>query len=162
MTLAGSRWVFSNAHIQAFPLLHGVGHCQDHGRLPDKHMCKAFAQKLAHVLDSLVRTAKERTGAVGASTRADACAFTERSTALLLSPSVPDGQTPWSVFRNSNDGRNRTKSRVFVCHCLGAWDWWSEDVETRVRTRTHETTDTWDNRERDAEMWDRWHFLDAL
>ena len=29
---------------------------QDHGRLPDKHVSQAFAQKLALVLDSLVRT----------------------------------------------------------------------------------------------------------
>ena len=48
---------------------------QDRGRLPDKHIFQAFAQKLAHVLASLVRTAKEK-GAVGTSTRADACAFT--------------------------------------------------------------------------------------
>ena len=31
---------------------------------------------------------------------------------------------PASVFRNSNDERIDKKT-FFVCHCLGAWDWWS-------------------------------------
>ena len=78
--------------------------------------------------------------AVGTSTRAEACAFTSHP-ALLPSPSVPDGSdslstprsvsrdtlegllrnwhscwTPWSVFRNSNDGKNQKN---------GASDWWS-------------------------------------
>ena len=48
--LSRSRSVVSDAHIQA------------------------LAKKLAHVLDSLVRTGKN--GAVGTSTRADACVFT--------------------------------------------------------------------------------------
>ena len=48
---------------------------QDHGRLPDKHVSKHSHKKLAHVLDSLVRTAQKK-GAVATSTRDDACVFT--------------------------------------------------------------------------------------
>ena len=51
-------------------------------------------------------------------------------------------RTPWSVSRNNNNER----TEKIICHCLGAWDWWSGRVYTSVG-RTHETTDTWDNRE---------------
>ena len=29
------------------------------------------------------------------------------------------------MFRTSNDEGIKKKNSFFVCHCLGAWDWWS-------------------------------------
>ena len=98
--VAGSWSVVSNAHIQA------------------------FAQNLAHLLDSLVRTAKKKR-AVGTSTRADACAFTFRAlrrnhfvSALFLMPLQKKFVSVWVPGTGG------------------------QHMETRVRARTHGTTDT--------------------
>ena len=85
MTLAGSWSVVRGAHIQAFIFLHSAD-AQDHGRLPVVYISKHSHKTCLHVVDCLVRTAKEE-GAVGTSTRANACAFTGNP---LLS-SYPDG-----------------------------------------------------------------------
>ena len=50
---------------------------------------------------------------------------------------LPTCQTPWSVFRNSNDGRIKN---FFVRHCLGAWDWWSGRGDTSVAQHTRQPT----------------------
>ena len=63
-------------------------------------------------------------------------------------------QTPRSVFRSSN-GRKSEKNSLYVCHCLGALDWWSgrgntgagQDTRDNGHVRqqgdtTHGTTDT--------------------
>ena len=75
LELSRSRSVVSTAHVQAFIFFTAKTLSRPHGRLPDKHIFQAFAQKLAHALDSLVRTAIEK-GAEDTSNRADACAFT--------------------------------------------------------------------------------------
>ena len=57
--------------------------------------------------------------------------------------------------------QQRRWKKNIVGPCLGAWDWWSGRGNTSVG-RTHGTTDTWDNRERDAEMSGMWQFLGGL
>ena len=97
--------------------------------------------------------------AVGTSTRADACACEgdpsqtgetlEKLTHMfgLLGPCSKQGETREKNCTHVTllglvvETMKDQKKHGFVCHRLGAWDWWSGRGDTSVG-KTHETTDT--------------------
>ena len=127
MTLAGSWSVVSNAHIQAFTFL-PRWNSQDHGRLSVMHISKHSHKNFAHVLDSLVRTAKEK-GAVGTSTRADACAFTgDPQPRLFEFTSLWHSGHCAEITLCLHFWSHCKKKKI--CHCLHAWERWSGNGNT--------------------------------
>ena len=45
---------------------------------------------------------------------------------------IPHRLASWSVFCSSTDQRITKKTNSFsVCHCLGAWSWWSGRGDTK-------------------------------
>ena len=104
--------------------------------------------KMITILNDNVYTARRRNGAVGTSNRADACAFTSEPQLSSRRRRRRDGlprnlhacfDSLVRVPRDTPEKLAHVRTLlgpffvttlmifccVFVCHCLGAWDWWS-------------------------------------
>ena len=150
LELSRSRSVVSNAHIQAFTFFTALTLSRSRSIARRTHF-QAFARKLTHVLNSLVRTAKQQ-GAVGTSTRAGVCAFTgDPQPRLFEFTSIWHSVHCAEITLCQHFLRPPPKEKT-VC----------QDTKTRLRARTHETTDTRDNRERDAEIGCKWQFFGGV
>ena len=154
----GCRWyTYPRNHLP-----HGCWNSEDHGRLPDKHMSKHSHKPRIYVVESLVRAANEK------ATRADACAFTSNPQLSSCRRRFQTGRLPRNlhtcfdclgrVSRHSQDNcthlrllgpcfataamEEPIKKRFFGLPLSGSQGLEVKTWTTRVRAKTHETTNT--------------------